>query len=51
MGVSALLTGRVGDKAEDALSRGGIKIINGLSNSMAVKDGINYYMNKTKNEA
>jgi predicted Fe-Mo cluster-binding NifX family protein len=50
-GVSVLLTGRVGDKAEDVLKRGDIKIINGLSNSMAVKEGINYYMNKTKNEA
>lgn len=45
-GAEVLLTGHVGDKAKDALDKGGIKIIDGFKNTMKVKDAINSYLTK-----
>lgn len=45
-GAEVLLTGHVGDKAEDALKRGGIKIVDGFKGTMKVKDAINNYLSK-----
>lgn len=42
-----LLTGQVGDKAEDALKRAGIKIVDGFTGNEKVKDALNNYL-KTK---
>ena len=41
-----LLTGHVGDKAEEALKRGGIKIVDGFKNSLKVKDAVNSFLSK-----
>jgi len=41
-----LLTGHVSDKAEEALKRGGIKIIDGFKNSIKVKDAVNNFLSK-----
>lgn len=43
-GSEVLLTGKVGDKAEAALKKGGIKIVSGFSGNEKVKDVINYYL-------
>jgi predicted Fe-Mo cluster-binding NifX family protein len=45
-GAEVLLTGHVGDKAEEALKRGGIKIVDGFKGSFKVKDAINTYLSK-----
>lgn len=45
-GAGILLTGRVGDKAEEALKRGGVKIIDGLKGNIKVKDAVNLYLSK-----
>ncbi|MBU2492964.1 MAG: NifB/NifX family molybdenum-iron cluster-binding protein [Bacteroidetes bacterium] len=45
-GAAVLLTGHVGDKAEEALKRGGVKIINGLKGTVKIKDAINNYLSK-----
>ena len=45
-GVSILLTGHVGDKAEEALKRGNIKIIDGLKGNLKIKDAVNSYLSK-----
>jgi len=45
-GVSILLTGHVGDKAETALKRGNIKIIDGLIGNLKIKDAVNSYLSK-----
>ncbi len=42
--VGVLLTGRVGDKAEQALQRGKIKIIDNLKGSLKVKEAVNNYL-------
>lgn len=45
-GVEVLLTGHVGDKAEEVLKRGGIKIVDGFKGTIKVKDAINSYLSK-----
>lgn len=45
-GAEVLLTGRVGDKAEEALKRGGVKIVDGLIGTIKVKDAVNNYLSK-----
>lgn len=49
-GVTILLTGHVGDKAEEALKRGNIKIIDGLTGNQKIKDAANNYLSKLKEE-
>lgn len=45
-GATVLLTGRVGDKAEDALKKGNVIIVDGFKNTIKVKDAINTYLQK-----
>ena len=45
-GVTILLTGHVGDKAEEALKRGNIKIIDGLTGNLKIKDAVTNYLSK-----
>jgi predicted Fe-Mo cluster-binding NifX family protein len=45
-GAEVLLTGRVGDKAEEVLKIGGIKIIDGYKSTIKVKDAVNSYLSK-----
>ncbi len=47
-GAQVLLTGYVGDKAEDALNRSGIKIVAGYKNTIKVKDAVENYLSKLK---
>jgi len=47
-GAEILLTGSIGDKAESALSKSGIKIITGFNQSIKVKDAINRYLGDNK---
>lgn len=42
--VEVLLTGHVGDKAEEVLNKAGIKIITGYTNKLRVKDVVNKYL-------
>lgn len=42
--VEVLLTGHVGDKAEEALNKAGIKIVTGYTNILRVKDVVNQYL-------
>lgn len=42
-----LLTGKVGDKAEDALKKAGIQIVDGLNGNEIVRDAIDDYLKKT----
>ncbi|MBK6912619.1 MAG: NifB/NifX family molybdenum-iron cluster-binding protein [Ignavibacteriales bacterium] len=49
-GVNILLTSHVGDKAEEALKRGNIKIVSGLSSKLKVTDAITNYLSKQKEE-
>jgi predicted Fe-Mo cluster-binding NifX family protein len=49
-GVNVLLTGHVGDKAEDALKRGNIKIYDYLTENLSVKEALNNYLSKQKQE-
>ncbi|MBU1423468.1 MAG: hypothetical protein KJ963_04960 [Bacteroidetes bacterium] len=45
-GAEVLLTGHVGDKAEEALKRGGLKIVDGFKGTVKVKDAVNNYLSK-----
>ena len=45
-GAQILLTGRVGDKAEEALKRGGVKIVDGYKGTIKVKDAVKSYLSK-----
>lgn len=45
-GAEVLLTGHVGDKAEEALKRGGVKISDGFKGTIKVKDAINNFLSK-----
>jgi len=45
-GAEVVLTGHVGDKAEEALKKGGIKIVDGFKGNMKVKDAVNSYLSK-----
>lgn len=47
-GAKILLTGHIGDKAEEALKRGGIKIVDGFKGTMKVKDVVNKFMLNSK---
>ena len=49
-GVNILLTGHVGDKAEEALKRGNIKIVGGLKGDLKVREAITNYLSKLKEE-
>ncbi|MBA4312350.1 MAG: hypothetical protein C0417_06945 [Chlorobiaceae bacterium] len=44
-GAQVLLTGHVGDKAEDVLKKGNIKIVTGLNGNMKVNEALNLYLN------
>jgi predicted Fe-Mo cluster-binding NifX family protein len=46
IGAEVLLTGHVGDKAEDVLKRGGITIVDEFKGSTKVKDAVNSYLSK-----
>jgi len=46
--VEVLLTGHVGDKAEEVLKKAGIEIVTGFSNSFRVKDVVEKYLNQNK---
>jgi predicted Fe-Mo cluster-binding NifX family protein len=43
-GIDVLLTGSVGDKAADALSKCGILVADGYNKSMKVKDAVDSYL-------
>jgi predicted Fe-Mo cluster-binding NifX family protein len=45
-GAEVLLSGHVGDKAEEALKKGGIKIVGGFHNSIKVKDAVNTFLHQ-----
>lgn len=45
-GAEVLLTGSVGDKAEIALKKGNIKIVDGFKETMKVVDALNSYLLK-----
>jgi len=45
-GAEVLLTGHVGDKAEEALKKSGIKIVDGYKGTIKVKDAVNSYLSK-----
>ncbi|MBK7630322.1 MAG: NifB/NifX family molybdenum-iron cluster-binding protein [Ignavibacteriales bacterium] len=49
-GVNVLLTGHVGDKAEQALKTGNIKVVDGLSGNVKVKDALNNYLSNLKRD-
>ncbi|HSL88413.1 MAG TPA: NifB/NifX family molybdenum-iron cluster-binding protein [Ignavibacteriaceae bacterium] len=49
-GVNVLLTGHVGDKAEEALKRGNIKIDDHSTENLSVKEALNIYLSKQKQE-
>ncbi len=48
-GAEVLLTGHIGDKAESALKKGGIKIVDGYSGSEKIKDIVNNYLSNKEN--
>lgn len=48
--VTILLTGHVGDKAEETLKKGNIKIYDHLTENLSVKDALNIYLSKQKQE-
>jgi len=43
-GAEVVLTGHVGDKAEDVLKRAGIKIVDGFTGNEKVKDALSNYL-------
>jgi len=45
-GVNVLLAGHVGDKAEQALEAGNIKVVNRLSGNVKVKEALENYLSK-----
>ncbi len=45
-GAEVLLTGHVGDKAEEALKKGKIKIVVGLKGNLKINDALNNYLAK-----
>ena len=45
-GAGVLLTGRVGDKAEQVLKQGGVKILNGFKGTIKVRDAVESYLSK-----
>ncbi|HPI36562.1 MAG TPA: NifB/NifX family molybdenum-iron cluster-binding protein [Ignavibacteriaceae bacterium] len=45
-GAEVLLTGHVGDKAEAVLKKANIKIVNGFTENMKVKDAVTAFLNK-----
>ncbi|MBU1299456.1 MAG: NifB/NifX family molybdenum-iron cluster-binding protein [Bacteroidetes bacterium] len=49
-GAEVLLTGHVGNKAEEALKRGGLKIVDGFKGTVKVKDAVNNYLSKLNKE-
>jgi predicted Fe-Mo cluster-binding NifX family protein len=49
-GVNVLLTGHIGDKAEEALKRGNIKIDDHLTENLSVKEALDIYLSKQKQE-
>jgi len=49
-GAQVLLTGHVGDKAEEVLNKSGIEIVAGYKNTIKVKDAVENYLAKFKSE-
>jgi predicted Fe-Mo cluster-binding NifX family protein len=49
-GVKVLLTGHVGDKAEEALKRGNIKMVDGLKSDLKIREAVTNYLSKLKKE-
>ena len=45
-GTEVLLTGHIGDKAEEVLKIGGVKIVDGYKGTIKVKDAVNSYLSK-----
>jgi predicted Fe-Mo cluster-binding NifX family protein len=45
-GAEVLLTGRVGDKAEEALKKGGVIIVDKFHNTIKIKDAVNSYLSE-----
>jgi len=45
-GVKVLLTGHIGDKAEEALKRGNIKMVDGLKSDLKVREAVTNYLSK-----
>ena len=43
--IEVVLTGTVGGNADEALKKGGVKIVTGLTNSMKVLEAIDLYLN------
>lgn len=48
---AVLLTGHFGDKAEEALKRGNVKIYDHLTENLSVKEALNIYLSKQKQES
>ena len=48
-GAKVLLSGHVGDKAEEVLKRAGIKIVDGFTGNEKVKDALNNYLKTMEN--
>jgi len=44
--IKVLLTGHVGDKAEEALKRGNIKMVDGIKSDLKVREAITNYLSK-----
>ena len=49
-GVSVLLTGHIGDKAEEALKKGNIKVYDHLTENLSVREAIDIFLSKQKQE-
>jgi predicted Fe-Mo cluster-binding NifX family protein len=49
-GAKVLLTGHVGDKAEEALKRGNIKMVDGLKSDLKVREAVTNYLSTLKEE-
>jgi len=45
-GAEVILTGHVGDKAEDALNRAGIRIVDGFASDLSVRDAITNFLSR-----
>ena len=50
-GVSVLLTGHIGDKAEEALKKGNIKIYDYLTENLSVSETLDIFLSKQKQES
>jgi predicted Fe-Mo cluster-binding NifX family protein len=48
--VQVLLTGRIGDKALEVLKRSSIKVIDGLKETIKVREAVNQYLTQNQGE-